>query len=187
MFNNIYDLRELLLRLDMLNIENTSVVCIDLQEKLVNMLANSDLIANNATKLMKASYILNVDTIITEQYPKGLGSTIESINAITSFKKYEKTSFSALEVLPELKENVVIFGIETHICVYQTVMDLLEKGHNVYVVSDCCASRSEINYKTSLELMKQFGAKITTLEIVLFELLKSSKHPNFKEVQALIK
>ena len=91
MFNNIYDLRELLLRLDMLNIENTSVVCIDLQEKLVNMLANSDLIANNATKLMKASYILNVDTIITEQYPKGLGSTIESINAITSFKKYEKS------------------------------------------------------------------------------------------------
>ncbi len=187
MFNNVYDLRELLLRLDMLNIENTSVVCIDLQEKLVNMLNNSDLIANNTTKLMKAAHILNVDTIITEQYPKGLGYTIDSINAITGFKKYEKTSFSALEVLSELKQNVVIFGIETHICVYQTVMDLLEKGHNVYVVADCCASRSELNYKTSLELMKQQGVKIVTLEIVLFELLRSSKHPNFKEVQALIK
>jgi len=82
---------------------------------------------------------------------------------------------------------VIIFGIETHICVYQTVLDLLKNGHNVFVVKDCCASRSELNYETSLELMKQQGAKITTLEIVLFEFLKSSKHPNFKEVQALIK
>ena len=171
----------------MLDCQNTSVVCIDLQEKLVNMLSNSEIIAQNATKLMNTSHILNIDTVITEQYPKGLGSTIESINAITSFKTIEKTSFSALEVLPELKENVVIFGIETHICVYQTVLDLLKKGHNVYVVADCCASRSEVNYKTSIELMKQEGAKITTLEIVLFEFLKSSKHPNFKEIQALIK
>ena len=167
--------------------QNTSVICVDVQEKLVNMLSNSDFIANNALKLMKASNILNIDTIITEQYPKGLGSTLESIQAITSFKTVEKTSFSALDVLPELKENVVIFGIETHICVYQTVMDLLKKGHSVYVVADCCASRNELDYKTSLELMRQAGAKITTLEIVLFEFLKSSKHPNFKEVQALIK
>ena len=80
-----------------------------------------------------------------------------------------------------------MFGIETHICVYQTVADLLKEGYDVYVVANCCASRSEINYKTSLELMRQQGAKITTLEIVLFEFLKSSKHPNFKEIQALIK
>ncbi|MBR5304439.1 MAG: isochorismatase family protein [Candidatus Gastranaerophilales bacterium] len=171
----------------MLDCQNISVICIDLQEKLVNMLLNSDLIAQNATKLMNAAHILNINTLITEQYPKGLGSTIESIKAITSFKTIEKTSFSALEVLPELKKDIVIFGIETHICVYQTVLDLLKKGHNVYVVADCCASRSELNYKTSLELMKQFGAKITTLEIVLFELLKTSKHPNFKEIQSLIK
>ena len=103
------------------------------------------------------------------------------------FKTIEKTSFSAYEILPELKKNVVIFGIETHICVYQTVMDLIQNGFNVYVVADCCGSRSELNYKTSLELMKQQGARITTLEIVLFEFLKSSKHEKFKEVQSLIK
>ena len=106
------------------------------------------------------------------------------------FKKCEKNTFSAIQT-PEfnfkLAKNVVIFGIETHICVYQTVLDLIKKGHNVYVVADCCASRSELNYRTSLELMKQFGAKITTLEIVLFEFLKSSKHEKFKEIQALIK
>ena len=171
-------------------ISDTTILCVDLQEKLVNMLSNSDFVANNATKLMKAAHILNIDTIVTEQYPKGLGSTIESIHSITSFKKCEKNTFSAIQT-PEfnfkLAKNVVIFGIETHICVYQTVLDLIKKGHNVYVVADCCASRNELNYRTSLELMKQFGAKITTLEIVLFEFLKSSKHEKFKEIQALIK
>ncbi|MBQ9149581.1 isochorismatase family protein [bacterium] len=174
----------------MFAIEDTSIVCIDIQEKLVNMLSDSETIAKKCEKLMNAAAILNIDTIITEQYPKGLGSTIEPISAITSFKTIEKTTFSALRT-PEfnfkLKKNVVIFGIETHICVYQTVLDLLEKGHDVYVVCDCCASRSKLNYNVSLELMKQFGAKVTTLEIVLFEFLKSSKHENFKEIQALIK
>lgn len=174
----------------MLNCENITVICIDMQEKLVNMLSNSEQIAKNAQILMQASNVLKLDAIITEQYPKGLGATIESIKSIADFKVIEKTSFSALQT-PEfncdLKENIVIFGIETHICVYQTVMDLLKKGHNVYVVADCCGSRSELNYVTSLELMKQSGAKIITLEIVLFELLKTSKHPNFKEIQVLIK
>lgn len=171
----------------MLDCQNTTVICIDLQEKLVDMVKNSDFIAANAVKLLNAAHILDVDTIITEQYPKGLGSTIEQIRAISNFKTIEKTSFSAYDILSGLKENIVIFGIETHICVYQSVLDLLKKGHSVYVVADCCASRKDLDYKTSLELMKQQGAKITTLEIVLFEFLKSSKHPNFKEVQKLIK
>lgn len=174
----------------MFDCENSSVICIDIQEKLVNMVSNSDIIAQNTTKLMKAANILNVDTIITEQYPKGLGSTINSIKEIGDFKTIEKTTFSALRT-PEfhfdLKKNIIIFGIETHICVYQTVLDLLDEGHNVYVVADCCASRAQLNYETSLELMRQMGARITSLEMVLFEFLKSSKHPNFKEIQSLIK
>ena len=174
----------------MLNINDTTIICIDLQEKLVNMLENSVEITKNCTKLMKSANLLNIDTIVSEQYPKGLGETIIQIKDITNFKTFEKTTFSLLKTEDfkhDFKKNIVIFGIETHICVYQTVLDLLEKGHNVYVVKDCCASRSKTNYKTSLELMKQFGAKITTLEIVLFELLKSSKHENFKEIQGLIK
>lgn len=174
----------------MLECQNTSVICIDLQEKLVNMLNNSDLIAKNATNLMKAAHILNIDSIITEQYPKGLGETIDAINSITNFKKIEKTTFSALQTPEfnfELKKNIIIFGIETHICVLQTVNDLLKRRHNVYVVADCCSSRNELNHKIALDLIKQSGGKITTLEIVLFEFLKSSKHPNFKEIQALIK
>ncbi len=174
--------------------KNTTIVCIDVQEKLVNMLQNKDQIARNCEKMMKIASVLDLDTIITEQYPKGLGATIEAIKNIKNFKTIEKTTFSALQT-PEFEQefnkfenkNVIIFGIETHICVYQTVEDLIKKGFNVYVVCDCCASRSELNYEKSLKLMENLSAKITTLEIVLFELLKSSKHPCFKELQSLIK
>lgn len=174
--------------------KNTTVICIDIQEKLVNMLENKEQIASNCKKMMKVASILDIDTIISEQYPKGLGSTIESIKEIKDFKTIEKTTFSALQT-PEFREcfdsfknkDVVIFGIETHICVYQTVKDLIKEGYNVYVVCDCCASRSNLNYEKSLKLMEKLGANITTLEIVLFDFLKSSKHPNFKELQGLIK
>lgn len=178
----------------MLNQNDTLVVAIDIQEKLVNMLENSKKIAKNATNILNMAHILNLPAILTEQYPKGLGATINEIKNISDFKTIEKTSFSAYqtkEFEEELKKydvkNIVIFGIETHICLYQTVLDLLDKNYNVYVVCDCSSSRAKSNHKTALKLMAQFGAKITTFEIVLFELLKSSKHPNFKELQALIK
>jgi nicotinamidase-related amidase len=177
---------------------NSTIICIDIQDKLVNMLANRDEIILNTSKIMNASNILNINTIITEQYPKGLGNTIENICLINDFQTIEKTSFSVLKtpefcnIFKEIKNknnnnNVLIFGIETHICVLQSVNDLLEKGFNVYVISDCCASRTEYNHKIALELMKQKGANIITLEIALFEFLKSSNHPHFKEIQKLIK
>lgn len=178
----------------MFDTNDTTVICIDIQEKLVNMLKNGDLTASNSVKLMKTAQILNINTIITEQYPKGLGTTIEAISKIKDFNVVEKTTFSALKTEAFKEEfqklsnkNILIFGIETHICVLQSVMDLIEAGYNVFCVSDCCASREENNHKTALELMKQYGARVITLEIALFELLKSSKHPNFKEIQQLIK
>ena len=179
----------------MLNEKNTLIICIDIQEKLVNMLGEKkDKIKQNAIKLMNCASILNIDTIITEQYPKGLGETIEEIKNIKNFTTLEKTTFSAFQtdeikekIKESKKENIVIFGIESHICVYQTILDLLNEGYNVYFAHDCSSSRSEENHRTALELTKQFGAKITSLEIILFEFLKSSRHPNFKEIQALIK
>lgn len=176
-----------------MDIENTAIICIDLQEKLCQMLKKNDSV-ENSIKLLKAASILGIDTIITEQYPRGLGSTIDEIKNIKNFNTIEKTTFSALKT-PEIelefdklnRKNVVVFGIETHICVYQTVLDLINKNCNVFVVCDCCGSRNKLNHKTALRLMESLGAKITTLEICLFEFLKSSKHPNFKEIQALIK
>ncbi len=173
----------------MLNTDNTTILCIDIQDKLVNMLQNNKELTLNIVKLMKAADILNIETIITEQYPKGLGSTIDEIKSIANFKTVEKTCFSALqsEHFPEIKnENVILFGIETHICVYQTALDLINQGKNVHIVSDCSASRSEFNHKTALDALKQQGAIIESLEMILFQFLKSSKHPDFKEVQKLI-
>jgi len=174
----------------MINANNTTIVCIDIQDKLCKMLENSSEIKENALKLMKAASILNIDTIVTEQYPKGLGSTIDEIKQIRDFKIVEKTAFSALnsDNFPSVEsENIIIFGIETHICVYQTALDFINKGKKVYVVSDCSSSRCENNHKIALEALKQQGAIIESLEMILFQFLKSSKHPNFKEIQALIK
>ena len=83
--------------------------------------------------------------------------------------------------------QIIIGGIETHICVLQTAADLIKEGFEVYVVKDACASRNKSEYKTGLSLLQQYGAKVTCVEIALFELLKTAKHPNFKEIQALIK
>ena len=179
----------------MLSAENSVLFIIDVQDRLVGMLKNSEEISKNNAILAKTAQILNLPIIISEQYPKGLGSTIfELQGAVTPNNVYEKTSFSALRTdkikskLLELgRKKVILTGIETHICVYQTAMELLEEGYEVYVVKNATSSRKSKDYRTALDLMKDYGAKLTCVETVLFELLGSSKHPNFKEIQALIK
>ena len=174
-------------------IKNTdsTLLVIDIQEKLVNMLENEE-VKNNAIKIAKACGILELPTVITEQYPKGLGNTIEEIkSAIQNAEYVEKTTFSAYkeEEVQKLlsQKQVIILGIETHICVLQTAIDLLNAGYEVFVVQDACGSRSEENKQAALRRLIHAGAQIITTEMVLFELLESSKHPRFKEVQALIK
>ena len=174
-----------------INNQESLLLVIDVQEKLVNML-EGDEVKNNAVKIAKACGILEIPTVITEQYPKGLGSTIEEIKeALPNAEYIEKTTFSALkedEVKKFLSQKqVIIFGIETHICVLQTAMDLLSEGYEVFVVQNACGSRDEANKQAALRRLIHAGAQIVTTEMVLFELLEGSKHPNFKEVQALIK
>lgn len=174
----------------MLDANNTTILCIDIQDKLVKMLSDGEAIKNNVIKLMKMASILDVDTIITEQYPQGLGSTIDEIKNIKKFEIIEKTSFSVTraENFPQIKsDNVVIFGIETHICVYQSALDLLDEGKKVYLLTDCSSSRDAFNHNTAIVALKQQGVIPVSFEMVLFQFLKSSKHPNFKELQALIK
>lgn len=174
-----------------INEKNSAILFIDIQEKLVQML-KKDKITKKAYILSEMANILGVEKIFTEQYPKGLGSTIDTISKKETDKVFEKTAFNALDTegvydaLKE-KENIFVCGIETHICVYQTVKALIEKGFNVYVIKDACASRETDEFKAGINLMEKLGATITTTEIVLFELLKTSKHPQFKLVQALIK
>lgn len=174
-----------------INNQESLLLIIDVQEKLVNMLEGED-VKNNAVKIAKACGILEIPTVITEQYPKGLGSTIDEIKeALPNAEYIEKTTFSALkedEVKKFLSQKqVIIFGIEAHICVLQTAMDLLIEGYEVFVVQNACGSRDEANKQAALRRLIHAGAQIVTTEMVLFELLEGSKHPKFKEVQALIK
>ena len=176
----------------LINEQNCIIVAIDFQEKLVRMLEKNDS-AIKMEKLLTCAQIMNIPAIITEQYPQGLGTTIPNIDT-TPFTVIEKTAFSAMQeekfknaLKNSGRKQVIIGGIETHICTHQTVAELIEEGYEVFVVKDACASRKKDEHKAGLDAMKQNGAKITCLEIVLFELLRSSKHANFKAVQALIK
>lgn len=183
----------------MLNIETSALVIIDIQDKLVAASKYGTEVMLNATKLTKATNILNIPTIVTEQYPQGLGATVSELkdSLAENTTTIEKKSFSALlepEFLVKINDlktkgikQIAICGIETHICVLQTASDLIQEGFEVYVIKDACASRNKKEYKTGLELLKQYGAKITCVEIALFEWLKTAKHPNFKGVQTLIK
>lgn len=175
-----------------LNQEGSLLFIIDVQEKLLNAIFNKDLVLKNAKILAKAANILSLPIVVTEQYPQGLGESIEGLKENATV--FEKVAFNALNdesLLDELKmygkNQIIILGIETHICVYQTAVALLNNGFNVTVASDACGSRSEYEYNVALANLKDYGAKIKTTEMVLFELLKTAKHPNFKEIQALIK
>ncbi len=179
-----------------LNIQDSLILIIDIQEKLLNAVFNKNSLEKKAGIISRAANTLEIPVVVTEQYPKGLGSTVTTIKDATDVntKYFEKTAFSALES-PEIlqaikqynKKQIVIFGIETHICVSQTTEALINEGYEVSIIKDACGSRSEEEYLGGLERMKTNGAYILTTEIALFEWLKSSKHPNFKEVQALIK
>lgn len=179
----------------MLDRKESLLLVIDVQEKLVSMLDKNVVVGRTAT-LTKAAKIMEIPTIATQQYTKGLGATVEPVsqNFGENVKIVEKSAFSALkepgflELLKSYnKKQIVICGIETHICVHQTVADLLSEGYEVYVVKDACASRNKYEFKQGIDLMQTNGAKISCLEIVLFEWLRSSKSPYFKEIQALIK
>ena len=182
--------------MNILNENESLILIIDFQEKLINAVFDKEKTEKKAVTLAKTANILGIPTILTEQYPKGLGETIPSIKSAVGENSgyYEKTSFSALDnplvsdaIHKYNKKQIVVFGIETHICVNQTVNALIKKGYDVTVVSDACASRSETEHLAGLQRTKDSGAHIITTEIALFEWLKSSTHPKFKEVQGLIK
>jgi nicotinamidase-related amidase len=179
-----------------LNKQDCLLLIIDVQEKLTNAVFNKSTLLNKAEIISKTASILDIPVIITEQYPKGLGYTISSVKSAfnNKCKIFEKITFSALdnslisESIEKLnKKQVILFGIETHICVNQTANALIQNGYDVTVIADACGSRDEIEHKFGLERIKEHGAHIITTETVVFEWLKSAKHPQFKEIQALIK
>lgn len=178
-----------------MNKDNCLILMIDMQEKLVNATNAIDEV-KNAYKILKTASLMNIPVVVTEQYPKGLGETVSELKDVFNENTFlfEKTDFSALnnhDVLKKLetlgKKQVILFGIEAHICVFQTAKALIEKGYEVFLIKDASKSRKNYEFETGINLMQQYGVKVSCCEILLFDLLKSSKNPNFKEVQGLIK
>lgn len=176
--------------------ENTVAMLIDFQEKLVPAIYENETLIEETKKLIEGLNVLNCPMIFTQQYTKGLGMTVETLqNAYKdTFTYFDKTTFSCMDneeirtAVESLgKKNVIIAGMESHICVMQTVVDLLKEGYQVYLVADCIGSRTEFNKQIGLQRMMQEGAKITSLESVLFELANKAGTPEFKVISKLIK
>jgi nicotinamidase-related amidase len=174
--------------------KNTALLIIDVQERLVKAMARREEVENAIATLQQGMEILSLQTLITEQYPRGLGATVEGIS--TRAPKacvIEKTSFSccgAETFAPALEKlgarQVVVTGMETHVCVLQTVLDLIEAGYQVHVPLIATCSRSDINRDNALQRMQQAGAIITNVESVLFELLREAGSAEFKAISKLI-
>lgn len=175
--------------------ENAAFVAIDFQERLMPVMSDSERLEEKTVKLIKGLNALGIPGIVTQQYTKGIGKTIPSIaEALGDFQHVEKVTFSCMateEFVTRLealnKKDIIVFGIEAHICVQQTVLQLLEAGYNVYLVTDCISSRSEEDKLWGITRMGEAGAAITTYESVLYEILRDSKADGFKAVSAIVK
>jgi nicotinamidase-related amidase len=165
----------------------TALVVVDIQEAF-RPYAAFERVAQASSKLLQAARILELPAIVSEQYPKGLGSTAPEVG-LEDEGPLQKSVFSAVRAdgfdLGE-REQAIVCGIETHVCVSQTVHDLLDRGVEVHVPADAVGSRHAIDYERGLERLERAGAVVTTVEAALFELLERAGTPEFKAVQKLI-
>ncbi|MGE5454015.1 MAG: isochorismatase family protein [Methylocystaceae bacterium] len=177
-----------------LNVENCVLLIIDLQDNLMKAMDQADKLYKNTQLLLKTSQELAIPVVVTEQYPKGLGRTAAAVtDHLGEHTLIEKTAFSActaetMQALNGLgRKQVLIVGSETHICVFQTVRDLVAAGYSPYVISDAVCSRYKLNYKNGIHLMQEEGAIITNAETVVFDLLQRAGTPEFKVISPLLK
>jgi nicotinamidase-related amidase len=179
----------------MLTIENTVLVIIDIQDKLFRAMYEKDRLLDNTRKLIEGCDVLDIPMLLTEQYPKGLGRTVPEIRQlIPEISPIEKLSFSCwgdsgfYRALTGLgRKQVLLAGIEAHVCVYQTAADLAGAGYETQVVADCVSSRTRENRGISLQRIGDTGASITTMEMALFELLKTADNEKFRTISNIVK
>ena len=167
--------------------ERTALVVVDVQEAFRPAVDGFDEVVENTRRLLEGAKVLGLPVIVTEQYPKGLGHTVEELGEVTPV---EKTCFSAARAEGfdlNGRDQALVCGIETHVCVSQTAHDLLERGVEVHVARDAVTSRTAENKQVGLHKMEQAGAIQTSVETALFELLGAAGSDEFKQVQRLIK
>lgn len=178
--------------------EDTLCIAIDYQEKLIPVIHDYSTVVSNTKKLLEGLKICDVPVMVTQQYTKGLGETVAELKEVldmpNSITAHEKTSFSAYgeEEIGKLieqsgKKNIIVCGVESHICVLQTIIDLQNKGYQTILPIDCVGSRTEINKQGAILRAQQEGALITTYEALLFELVQGAGTDSFRAVSKLVK
>lgn len=175
--------------------DNAVLVIIDIQDRLAAAMKVKDEVIKNCQNMIELSKMVNFPIVVTEQYPKGLGQTVTEIkDALPAYQPIEKLTFNCCEnpaFLSEIKKlnkkNIILTGMETHICVLQTCIGLLNEGFNVHIVRDAVSSRAKENWKTGIEFMRDAGAVITCTETVLFQILKVAGTEEFKAISRRIK
>ncbi|MDO8684289.1 MAG: hydrolase [Armatimonadota bacterium] len=180
---------------DLLDKNNTTLVVVDLQEPFLRSIFERERVVANSVTLIRAAKILGLPTVATLQYPERMGDMIpEVLEALPEDARIGKTAFSCCgsdEFRDKMSEigrpTALVCGVESHICVNQTVHDLLVAGYKVHVAKDAISSRTKANYKIGVEKMRQAGAIITSVETAIFELLADAKASEFKQILELVK
>ena len=172
--------------------DDTILLVIDIQEKLMPVIYQAQQVFDNTGKLIKGAEILGIPVLVTEQYPKGLGHTCREIEIPATAAVIEKMTFSCMlkeEVKEKMayKKQVILCGAEAHICVLKTALDLLENKFEVHVAADAISSRTLENKNIAIERLRQSGAFIESTEMILFQLLDTAGTDEFKSISKLIK
>lgn len=174
----------------------TALLILDIQERLFSKIEQGPSILNALWKVVQGFQLLNLPIFITEQYPAGLGATIAPLQTLLGqqYQPLIKTAFCCLDD-PAIEKNLfsseklqwVVVGLEAHICVLQTVKGLLKRDIEVVALNDAVGSRSIFDYSTAIAEMRDAGARVSSSEIILFELIKDASHPQFKSISQLVK
>lgn len=175
--------------------ETTALLIIDVQERILPVIRNYETVLENTVKLIKGFKAMQLPIYFTEQYPKGLGPTskiiLDELQGYSVIQKMSFSCFGADNLLEEFHKKklsqIVVTGIESHVCVQQTVLDLITNEYQVNLAADAVSSRKEIDYNIALDRMRTLGAEVTTTESILFELLEVCGTPIFKEVSKIVK
>lgn len=176
--------------------QKCGLMIIDVQDKVFRTVENPCEVMYNMQKAIKGALLLGLPIVVTEQYPQGLGSTIGAIKALLGEKQVylPKTTFSCLgdaaikdQILAMPIDQWILVGIEAHVCILQTAMELIEAKKQVVVLNDCISSRSIYDFSTAIAEMRDIGVRVSSTETVLFELIKDSKAAEFKQLSQLIK
>lgn len=179
-----------------LDADKAVLVVIDIQERLVPAMPQKVYarLRNTVAMLAEAAKLLGIPIVTTEQYPQGIGHTVPELSETCSQKVVEKVSFGCCgepgfvaAVKESGRSQVLLTGMEAHVCVYQTVLGLLEEGYHVHLLRDAICSRNKLDFLTGVANAAQAGAVVTTAETVLFQLLKESTHDQFKAISRLVK